>query len=118
MGHGTPAIQEALDNGVRPSLSSDHAVTLTSDMFTLMRSTSIVQRYFVMQRQRTGTQNLPPLLTCRDLLEFSTIEGARCASIDSKVGTLTPGKEADLLMFAPTVSTSGRSTSRPVRWLI
>ena len=99
MGHGTPAIQEALDNGVRPSLSSDHAVTLTSDMFTLMRSTSIVQRYFVMQRQRTGGQNLPPLLTCRDLLEFATIEGARCASIDRKVGTLTPGKEADLLML-------------------
>ena len=36
MGHGTPAIQEALDNGVRPSLSSDHAVTLSSDFFTLM----------------------------------------------------------------------------------
>ena len=68
-------------------------------MFTLMRSTSIVQRYFVMQRQRTGTQNLPPLLTCRDLLEFATIEGARCASMDRTVGTLTPGKEADLLML-------------------
>jgi 5-methylthioadenosine/S-adenosylhomocysteine deaminase len=52
-----------------------------------------------MQRQRTGGQNLPPLLTCRDLLEFATIEGARCASIDRKVGTLTPGKEADLLML-------------------
>ena len=41
----------------------------------------------------------PPLLTCRDLLEFATFEGARCANIDSKVGTLTPGKEADLLML-------------------
>lgn len=99
MGHGTPAIQDALDNGVRPSLSSDHAVTLSSDMFTLMRSTSVVQRYFVMQRERSGGQNLPPLLTCRELLEFATIEGARCANVDSKVGTLTPGKEADLLML-------------------
>jgi len=44
MGHGTPAIQEALDNGVHPSLSSDHAVTLSSDFFTLMRSTAIAQR--------------------------------------------------------------------------
>src|SRR5713101_6554252 len=52
MGHGTPAIQEALDNGVRPSLSSDHAVTISSDFFTLMRATAIAQRYFVLQRER------------------------------------------------------------------
>ncbi len=99
MGHGMPAIQDALDNGVRPSLSSDHAVTLSSDMFTLMRSTSVVQRFFVMQRERSGGQNLPPLLTCRELLEFATIEGARCANVDTKVGTLTPGKEADIVML-------------------
>jgi cytosine/adenosine deaminase-related metal-dependent hydrolase len=66
MRHGTPAIQEALDNGVRPSLSSDHAVTLSSDFFTLMRSTAIAQRYFVLQRGRNGDRNLPPLLTCRE----------------------------------------------------
>jgi 5-methylthioadenosine/S-adenosylhomocysteine deaminase len=99
MGHGTPAIQDALDNGVRPSLSSDHAVTLSSDFFTLMRATAVAQRYFVLQRGRNGEQNLPPLLTCRELLEFATIEGARCANLDSKVGTLTPGKEADIVML-------------------
>jgi 5-methylthioadenosine/S-adenosylhomocysteine deaminase len=99
MGHGTPAIQDALDNGVRPSLSSDHAVTISSDLFTLMRATYIAQRYFVLQRERNGEKNLPPLLTCRDLLEFATIEGARCANFDSKVGTLTPGKEADIVML-------------------
>jgi cytosine/adenosine deaminase-related metal-dependent hydrolase len=99
MGHGTPAIQDALDNDVRPSLSSDHAVTLSSDFFTLMRATAVAQRYFVLQRGRSGEQNLPPLLTCRELLEFATIEGARCANLDSKVGTLTPGKEADLLVL-------------------
>ena len=99
MGHGTPAIQDALDNGVRPSLSSDHAVTLSSDFFTLMRTTAVAQRYFVLQRSRNGEQNLPPLLKCRDLLEFATIEGARCANLDGKVGTLTPRKEADLLVL-------------------
>src|SRR5207244_3129547 len=93
------AIQDALGNGVPPSRSSDHAVTLSSDMFTLMRSTLVVQRYFVMQRERSGGQSLPPLLTCRELLEFATIEGARCANVDGKVGTLTPGKEADILML-------------------
>jgi cytosine/adenosine deaminase-related metal-dependent hydrolase len=44
--------------------------------------------------------NLPPLLTCRDVLEFATIEGARCAGLDRRVGTLTPGKEADIVLLA------------------
>ena len=99
MGHGKPAIQQALDHGLRPSLSSDHAVTITSEFFTLMRSTFIAQRYFVLQRGREGGQNLPALLKSRDVLEFATMEGARCANLDDKVGTLAPDKEADIVML-------------------
>jgi cytosine/adenosine deaminase-related metal-dependent hydrolase len=99
MGHGSPTIQDALDHGLRPSLSSDHGVEIAQDCFTIMRSTFTFQRNQLFQRARNGEQNLPPLLTCRDLIEFATIEGARCANIDSKVGTLTPGKEADILLL-------------------
>ena len=99
MGHGMPAIQEALDHGLRPSLSSDHGVTLAQDFFTVMRSTYALQRLLILQRAKKGEQNLPPLLTCRDLLEFATIAGARCANLDGKVGTLTPGKDADIVML-------------------
>jgi 5-methylthioadenosine/S-adenosylhomocysteine deaminase len=99
MGHGTPTIQEALDHGLRPSLSSDHGVEIAQDFFTVMRSTFTFQRNQLFQRARNGEQNLPPLLSCRELLEFATIEGARCANIDGKVGTLTPGKEADILLL-------------------
>ena len=99
MGHGMPAIQTALDRGVRPSLSSDHAATVAQDFFSVMRATFNVQRLFVLQRARNGEQNLPPLLTCREVLEFATIEGARCANLDGKVGTLAPGKEADIVML-------------------
>src|SRR5437867_393522 len=100
MGHGTPPVQDALDHGVRPSLSSDHGVTLGQDLFMAMRSTFTLQRLMLLQRSRNGEQNLPPLVACRDVLEFATIEGARCASLDCKVGTLTPGKEADIVMLA------------------
>jgi 5-methylthioadenosine/S-adenosylhomocysteine deaminase len=99
MGHGAPTIQEALDHGFRPSLSSDHGVEITQDFFTVMRSTLTFQRSQIFQRARNGEQNLPVALSCRDLLEFATIEGARCANIESKVGTLTPGKEADILLL-------------------
>jgi cytosine/adenosine deaminase-related metal-dependent hydrolase len=100
MGHGVPAIQTALDRGIRPSLSSDHAATVAQDFFSVMRATFNVQRLFVLQRVRNGEQNVPPLLNPREVLEFATIEGARCANLDSKVGTLTPGKDADILLLA------------------
>ncbi len=99
MGHGFPAIQDALDHGMRPSLSCDHAATVGMDMFGMMRTAFNLQRLGIQQRQRNGEQNTPPLLTCREVLEFATIEGARCAALDHKTGTLTPGKDADLLML-------------------
>ena len=99
MGHGMPAIQDALDHGLRPSLSSDHGVTIAQDFFTVMRSTFTLQRLLLLQRARKGEQNLPPLVTCRDVLEFATIEGARCANLEGKVGTLSPGKEADIVVL-------------------
>ena len=99
MGHGMPAIQETLDHGLRPSLSSDHGVTIAQDFFTVMRSTFTLQRLLILQRARKGEQNLPPLLSCRDVLEFATIEGAHCANLADRIGTLTPGKEADIVVL-------------------
>jgi 5-methylthioadenosine/S-adenosylhomocysteine deaminase len=99
MAHGMPSIQDALDHGMRSSLSSDHSATVAQDMFGVMRTTFNLQRLFILQRKRNGEQNLPALLTAREVLEFATIEGARCADLESKVGTLTPGKDADLLML-------------------
>ena len=99
MGHGNPPFQAALAHGFRPSLSSDVQTVLTADMFTMMRSAFSVQRMFVHERQSQGEQALAPLLTCRDVLEFATIEGARAAHLDHKVGSLTPGKEADVLLL-------------------
>ena len=99
MGHGMPAIQDALDAGMRPALSSDVDVTMAQDPFTIMRAAFTLQRLLVLQRARKGETGLPPLLTCREVLEFATVEGARCANLERKVGTLTPGKEADIVML-------------------
>ena len=100
MGQGLPAIQDALDHGVRPSLSSDHGATVAQDFFTVMRATFTLQHLQLFQRAFKGEQNLPPRLSPRDMLEFATIEGARCANLESKVGTLTPGKDADIVLLA------------------
>jgi 5-methylthioadenosine/S-adenosylhomocysteine deaminase len=72
---------------------------MAQDSFTQMRAALTLQRLLVLQRARNGEQNPPPLLTCREVLEFATIEGARCAGLEAKCGTLTPGKDADIVML-------------------
>jgi 5-methylthioadenosine/S-adenosylhomocysteine deaminase len=99
MGHGVPAIQDALDHGFRPSLSSDHGVTVAQDMFSIMRQTFTLQRMMALERARAADVNPPLLLTARDMLEFATMQGARCANLGDKCGTLTPGKDADLVIL-------------------
>jgi cytosine/adenosine deaminase-related metal-dependent hydrolase len=99
MAHGMPAVQEALDRGIRPSLSSDHGTTVAQDAFSMMRTTFNLQRLRVLQRRRNKEDNTPPLVTCRDVIDFATLQGARCANLDHKVGTLTPGKDADILVL-------------------
>jgi cytosine/adenosine deaminase-related metal-dependent hydrolase len=100
MRHGMPPLQTALDHGIRPSLSVDVECNMTADMFSIMRSAFTLQRALVNQRAVDGEKNVPALLTCRDTIELATIEGARVAHLDRKIGTLTPGKEADIIMLA------------------
>jgi cytosine/adenosine deaminase-related metal-dependent hydrolase len=99
MGHGIPPIQDALDHGILPSLSSDVETNMTPNMFTIMRSTFTLQRMNIHTRNRNGETNVPPLLTCYQTLMMATIAGARCAHVENKVGTLTPGKEADIIIL-------------------
>jgi 5-methylthioadenosine/S-adenosylhomocysteine deaminase len=99
MGHGVPPIQQALDHGIRPSLSADVETEIPSEFFAQMRAVFTLQRMLLLARQRAGETNLPNLLTVREVIEFATIEGARDNRLDQKVGTLTPGKEADIIML-------------------
>ena len=97
MGHGMPPIQRCLDRGLRPSLSVDVETTMCGDLFAQMRSVLTLQRSMVNDQRLQGREKLPTLLTSRDVIEFATIQGARANGLDSKVGTLTPGKEADVI---------------------
>jgi cytosine/adenosine deaminase-related metal-dependent hydrolase len=99
MGHGVPPIQEALNYGIRPSLSTDVETQMPSDFFTQMRSVFTLQRMLALSSQRTAGANPPRLLTVRDVVNFATVEGAKDNGLDRKVGTLTPGKEADIIML-------------------
>jgi cytosine/adenosine deaminase-related metal-dependent hydrolase len=100
MRHGMPPLQTSLDHGIQPSLSVDVECNMTADMLTVMRTTFTLQRALVNERSLAGEENLPSLLGCRDVIEMATIAGARAAHLDHKIGTLSPGKEADIIMLA------------------
>jgi len=101
MGHGVPPIQQALDHGIRPSLSLDVETEMPGDFFTQMRTVFTLQRMQALARQRAGDRDgdRPELLTVRDVIELATLQGAIDTGLDSKIGTLTPGKEADVIML-------------------
>src|SRR4029077_18942420 len=99
MGHGHPPVQKAIDAGIRPSLSVDVETSVPNDFFTQMRTVFSLQKNEVWAKRLGGDKNPPKFLTVREVLEFATIEGARANGLEKKCGTLTPGKEADIIML-------------------
>ena len=94
-----PAVDESLRAGIRPGLSVDVEVALASDMFTQMRTLLSIQRMLAVNSVYE-TAATPNRITTRDVLDFATLQGARSNGLDSVTGSLTPGKQADLLIIA------------------
>ena len=92
MGHGMPPIQKFLDRGLRPSLSVDVETNVPADLFNQMRSV------LGLQRAIATAEGKAPVST-REVLGYATVEGAKANGLETKVGTLTPGKQADVILL-------------------
>ncbi len=103
MRHGMPPFQEALNHGILPSLSPDVDTNMTTDPFSLMRGAFCLQRALAndlaFPESNPGGLPIPQLVTSRQVIEMATIAGAASNRILHKVGTLTPGKEADIIVL-------------------
>ena len=99
LGAGISGFQATLDHGLRPGISVDNETSYGTDMFTEMRVGYHGQRAMAQYRKSNGEANPPKPVSVRDVLEFGTVRGAWCAGLLNKIGTLTPGKEADLVLI-------------------
>ena len=101
LSNGIPfSIDTALKIGLRPGLGVDNEISYGGSMFAEMRAAFHIQRAFDQYRRTVLNDPNPALfLKVRDCLEFATICGARNAALAHKIGTLTPGKEADIVLI-------------------
>jgi cytosine/adenosine deaminase-related metal-dependent hydrolase len=67
-------------------------------MFAEMKILYYTQRSMAQLTSDGGKAVRPAAVTARDLLELATIRGAECNALERKCGSLTVGKEADVVM--------------------
>ena len=98
MGHGWPATGRLMSVGIRPGLSIDTCVSNGGHLFGTMRVTLATQR--AIDNSEPGASDRPTVsLTSHDVLSFGTVDGARVCGMEGKTGSLTPGKQADILLL-------------------
>ena len=89
---GVAPIPQLLDMGVRVGLGTDGAASNNSlDMFEVMKSTALLHKVHNLRSD---------LMSASQVLEAATIKGAEALGIDHIVGSLEPGKKADILLLS------------------
>jgi cytosine/adenosine deaminase-related metal-dependent hydrolase len=87
--------------GGKPSLGIDVELYGTGQMFREMQAALLFARG--KEVRNNALRGNSPLKTVpvrsREALEWATINGARCFGLDGKIGTLSPGKKADIVML-------------------
>jgi len=97
------AYQQAIDHGLTPALGIDLDTAFGSDLFGEMHALFGQQRSAMRYRRFRGEENVPTPISVEAVLKAATVNGARAAGLESEIGTLTPGKQADII----TVRTNG-----------
>jgi 5-methylthioadenosine/S-adenosylhomocysteine deaminase len=91
LGHGVAPVMKYIDAGITVGLGTDSVISNNRmDMLDEAHHAALLQR------ARAGRADLLPASL---LLEMLTLGGARALGIDSLVGTLEPGKRADIAAF-------------------
>ena len=100
-GHGFPITGRLLRRGVRPTIGIDLESVLAGDLLSVARVALSMQRALdnAEARQASGTIPATTTISVREALRWITTEGARMLGRESQIGSLTPGKLADLVII-------------------
>ena len=101
MGFGDPLTGVLRDLGALITIGADVEPAAASDMFTAMRTTLNVQRNIDNKAVLDRGESLPDAasITCREALEWVTVNGAAMTRMSDRIGTLAPGKQADIILL-------------------
>ena len=100
MGFGYSITGRWIDLGRKPSIGVDVESDIGGDMFAVMRFTLQALRGNINEpiaRAGKAIESVEP--KARDALLWATLNSATALRLDHKVGTLTPGKQADIIMI-------------------
>ena len=92
------AYQQAVDHGLTPALGIDLDTAFGSDLFGEMHALFGQQRSAMRYRRFRGEAGVPAPISVEAVLKAATINGARAAGLESEIGALTPGRQADIIM--------------------
>jgi cytosine/adenosine deaminase-related metal-dependent hydrolase len=100
-GHGHPITGRLRRFGRAPSLGVDLESVLSGDMLTQARVALGIQRSLDNVAHREQHGSIPPTstVTTREALSWITVEGARMLGQEHRIGSLAPGKQADLVLI-------------------
>ena len=99
-GQGYPPTWQLRKHGIPISLSMDTSVWWSADLFAAMRATLSADRsrehMEAHGKQETVTNHH---LRAENVVEFATRGGAKALGKDDKLGALTPGRQADIVLI-------------------
>jgi len=100
-GHGHPITGRLRAYGKAPSLGVDLESVVSGDMLTQARVALGMQRSLDNLAYREAHGSIPPTstVTTREALSWVTLEGARMLGQAHRIGSLAPGKQADLVLI-------------------
>lgn len=101
MGIGLPPVDRMVSAGVTVALGSDNGMLASPDLLREMEYLS---------RATRAARKDPSFPSPTQLLQMATINGAKALGLQDELGSLEPGKRADVVLFD-----AGSSNLRPVR---
>jgi len=107
---GIAPVPAMLEEGLTCSIGTDGAASNnTQDMLESLKATALLHKVATMD---------PTAVTGPRVLEMATLGGARALGLEDRIGSLEPGKRADLFIFDPGRSARAVPMFDPISTLV